>query len=159
MFYYIIQVSSPFNKLNKYITTVCCWKMVCNWTYDYPKSKCIIYFRSTEISRFFELMVTLFNVVMYNIASTKNNLLPLLRIYICLMLSWWPTALARNVSFIVIVKFIYIIGSYKMKNLGIKNNLESAPNIAPIKSIDISCLLHFMPALIDMISVVATVRL
>ena len=46
-----------------------------------------------------------------------------------------------------------------MKNLGIKNNLESAPNIAPIKSIDISCLLHLMPALIDMISAVATARL
>ena len=100
-------VRSPFNRLNKYITAVCCWKMVCNWTYDYPKSKCIIYFRSTEISRFFELMVTLFDVVMYNIASTKSNLLPLLRIYICLMLSWWPQALARDVSFIVIVKFIY----------------------------------------------------
>ena len=117
MFYYIIQSSSPISRLNKNIATCCWWTIVCNWRYDYPKSKCIIYFRSTEISRFFELMVTLFDVVMYNIASTKNNLLPLLRIYICLMLSWWPTDIARNVSFAIIVEFIYIVGLYKLLNL------------------------------------------
>ena len=113
----IIVLYNPINRLNKNITTGRSWKIVCNWAYDYPKSKCIIYFRSTEISRFFELMVTLFNVVMYNIASTKNNLLPLLRIYICLMLSWWPTDIARNVSFAIIVEFIYIVGLYKLLNL------------------------------------------
>ena len=136
MSFTIIVLYNPINRLNKNIATGCSWKIVCNWAYDYPKSKCIIYFRSTEISRFFELMVTLFNVVMYNIASTKNNLLPLLRIYICLMLSWWPTDIARNVSFAIIVEFIYcwIIQVVKFDFL---YHLENAPNVAPIKSIGI----------------------